>query len=77
MERFLREEEHVALFASLLGKLGDERAIPALLDAMQNREINYLDYIEVRNAIEALGGDAPEERDFTGDPYYESLSRME
>ena len=44
---------------------------------MQNREINYLDYIEVRNAIEALGGDAPEERDFTGDPYYESLSRME
>lgn len=77
MARFAREEEHVAFLASLLGKLGDERAIPALLDAMQNEELNYLDYIELRNAVEALGGDAPTERDFSGDPYYESLSRME
>lgn len=76
MERFLREEEHVALFASLLGKLGDARAIPALLDALNRRELGYLDYIEVRNAIEALGGEAPDERDFSGDPDYESLRRM-
>ena len=77
MERFQREKEHIAFFASLLGKLGDERAIPALTRAMQESGINYLDYIELRNAIEALGGDAPAERDFSGDPYYESLSRMQ
>ena len=77
MERFQREKEHIAFFASLLGKLGDERAIPALTRAMQENGINYLDYIELRNAIEALGGDAPAERDFSGDPYYESLSRMQ
>ena len=77
MERFQREKAHIAFFASLLGKLGDERAIPTLTRAMQESGINYLDYIELRNAIEALGGDAPAERDFSGDPYYESLSRMQ
>lgn len=77
MERFLREKEHIAFLASLLGKLGDERAIPALREAMRDAGLNYLDYIELRNAVEALGGDAPDERDFSGDPYYESLSRME
>ena len=77
MERFQREKAHIAFFASLLGKLGDERAIPTLTRAMQESGINYFAYIELRNAIEALGGDAPAERDFSGDPYYESLSRMQ
>ena len=44
---------------------------------MNRPELNYLDYIELRNAVEALGADVPQERDFHGDPYYESLSRME
>lgn len=66
-----------ALYASLLGKLCDERAIPALLEALEDTELGYLDYIELRNALEALGGDTPAERTFDGDPYYESLRRME
>lgn len=65
-----------ALYASLLGKLGDDRAIPVLRMAMDDAEMNYLDYIELRNALEALGGEAPPERVFDGDPYYESLRRM-
>lgn len=69
--------EKRALYASLLGKLGDERAIPVLSDAMRDDSLNYLDYIELRNAVEALGGDPPPEREFSGDPYYESLRRME
>ena len=74
----LRERpEKTALFASLLGKLGAPRAIPALQQALDAPGIHYLDYLELRNAGEALGGDVRCERDFSGDPYYESLRRME
>lgn len=55
----------------------DARAIPHLLAAMDDPDLNYLDYIELRNALEAAGGDAPPERAYDGDPYYESLRRME
>ena len=52
-----------ALFASYLGKLGDDRT-------------GYVDFIEVRNAIEMLGGIAPE-RDFDDDPDYQALHGVE
>ena len=77
MARLEQGEEHIAFLAALLGKLGDARAVPVLLETMNRPELNYLDYIELRNAVEALGADVPQERDFHGDPYYESLSRME
>lgn len=76
IERFVTRDERRALFASYLAKLGDERAIPMLKEAAQSPDINYLDYVEVVNAIEALGGERPPEREFSGDPYYESLRKV-
>ena len=76
IERFVTRDERRALFASYLAKLGDERAIPMLKEAAQSPDINYLDYVEVVNAIEALGGERPPEREFSGDPYYESLRQV-
>ncbi len=76
IERFVTRDERRALFASYLAKLGDERAIPMLKEAVQSPDINYLDYVEVVNAIEALGGERPPEREFSGDPYYESLRQV-
>ncbi len=76
MERFAQAADKRALFASYLAKLGDPRALDALNDAARDPEINYLDYVEIANAIEALGGDRPPEREFSGDPYYESLKHM-
>jgi len=38
--------------------------------------LNYLDYIEIRNAFESLGGEVDQERDFTGDKDYEALRQM-
>lgn len=76
IERFVTRDERRALFASYLAKLGDERAIPMLKEAAQSPDINYLDYVEVVNAIEALGGEHPPEREFSGDPYYESLRQV-
>lgn len=76
MERFAVCDDRRALFASYLAKFGDERALPALMDAAQDDRTNYLDYVEIVSAIEELGGERPAERDFNGDPYYESLKRV-
>ena len=76
MERFAHEQDRRALFASYLAKLGDPRALPTLIEAAADQEINYLDFVEISSAIDALGGERPAEREFAGDPYYESLKRV-
>lgn len=75
--RLFRENpDRRALFASYLGKLGDDRALPDLVAAANDANIGYIDYIELRSAIEELGGIVPE-RDFEGDPEYEALHGAE
>ena len=76
MERFAVCDDRRALFASYLAKFGDDRALPALMEAAQDDRTNYLDYVEIVSAIEELGGERPPEREFNGDPYYESLKRV-
>ena len=76
MDRFTRCEDRLALFASYLAKFGDDRALPALEKAARDEHVNYLDFVEISSAIEALGGERPAEREFSGDPYYESLKRV-
>lgn len=73
---FRNNPDRRALFASYLGKLGDDRALKDLMAAANEPGISYIDYLEVRNAIERLGGTAPE-RSFEGDPTYEALSGMQ
>ena len=73
---FQRRYDKRALYASYLGKLGDERAIGPLREALELSDITYLDYIEMVNAIESLGGEVDADRNFAGDPYYESLRKM-
>ena len=41
-----------------------------------NPAVGYLDFIEIRNAIEALGGDCPE-REFQEDEGYDALWRLQ
>ena len=77
VREFLSNPNDRALYASLLGRLGDPRAIESLARVGAMEDTNYLDYLEIHNAIEMLGGDAgPRERDFSGDPYYESLRQI-
>ena len=73
---FRANPDRRALFAGYLGKLGDDRAMKDLMAAANDPELNYIDYLEIRNAIERLGGTAPE-RTFEGDPTYEALSGMQ
>ena len=65
-----------ALMAGYLAKIGDESALPALLEAAADPEIHYLTYIEIRNAIEELGGECPE-REFDEDPEYEAMRQLD
>ena len=65
-----------ALFASYLGKLGDDRALPVLMAAANDDNCAYMDFIELRSAIEYLGGEAPK-REFFEDAEYEALRAME
>lgn len=69
--------ESVAVLAVCLGELGDERALPALKRLAASEETPYLDYVELRSAIEALGGEAPERAFDESDPAYEAMRGMQ
>ena len=76
MNRLRNEPEQRALYASYLAKLGDERALDTLRQMLDLYDLGYFDYIELRNAVEALGGDVGEERSFYGDPDFEALRNL-
>lgn len=65
--------ENLEIAASYLAKFGDERAIPLLTEYIEREEINYLEFLELRNAIEALGGTVSVKRDFSEDPIYKRM----
>ena len=74
--RLHNDPDRRALWASCLGKLGDERAIEPLKALLDVLDLRYLDYIELRAAVEELGGDAGEDRSFYGDPDFEALRNL-
>ena len=77
MNLLSRHRGHCAVLADLLGKLGNEKALPPLKALAASEETGYLDYIELRNAIEALGGEAPEREFDEKDPAYDALRVLE
>ena len=76
LDAFQTHPEKRALFAGYLAKLGDERALPALTEAAALPNGPYLTSIEIRNAIETLGGECPE-REYDDDPEYEALRGLD
>jgi len=76
MEKFLYSDTHQAFYASCLGKIGNEKALPFLEEALRSEDVAYYDYVAMKNALEALGGEIDIERDFTGDNDYESLKEL-
>ena len=76
MKLFRERKERRALFAGYLAKLGDDRALPELMEAAKEEKLPYLTFIEIRNAIEELGGVCPE-RTYDDDPEYEALRDLD
>ena len=70
-------DANVAVLAGYLGRLGDDRALETLIDLALSEEISYLTYIELRSAIEELGGDAPERTFDADDPEYEAMAQLQ
>ncbi len=74
---YLYKGEDVALFARLLGSYGDERAIDVLKSFAQEYELDYNEYMEVRNAVEELGGYFNDDKDYSDDPFYRYLKGLD
>ena len=70
---FRTADEHLALCADFLASFGDERALPYLLDRIEEEGLSYADFLELKYAVEALGGSYKGERDFSSDPDYELI----
>lgn len=73
IDRLYNDRDRRAYYAILAGKLGDERLLEPLLRLSQLTDMEYYDYKEIINAIDALGGDPGDVREFYGDPDYEAL----
>ena len=63
--------------APILARFGKASALPALKKAALSSETGYLLFIELRSAIEALGGDAPKRKFSDDDPEYDSLRLLQ
>ena len=75
LEDLFKNGNNVSLYAGFIGKYGDERAMEYLYKALD--DCNYADFIEIRSAIEDLGGTVDDEfRDFSSDPYYKALKNI-
>lgn len=68
----LHLDPNTAYIAGLIGRYGDERAASELYPLLD--DCDYAVYIELRNAIEELGGTVDDNyRDFSDDPSYNAL----
>lgn len=74
LDAFLTRKEKIALYADYLAQYGDDRALPSLYEAIDDDTLDYLEFKELKIAIEALGGVYDKKRDFSGDKYYEKLN---
>lgn len=73
IKEFRCDSENVPMHASYLAAYGDERALEYLLDKIDGDGISFIEYQELKYAIEALGGEYTKERDFSDDPYFELI----
>ena len=62
--------ENIPMHASYLAAYNDERALSYLLKKIEDQTIGFVEFQELKYAIEALGGEYDEPRDFTGDKDY-------
>lgn len=68
----LSSDPNVAYVAALMGRYGDERAAVDLYKLLD--DCDYAEFIEIRNAIEQLGGVVDTHyRDFSDDPLYKAI----
>lgn len=73
LNEFRASPDDIPMHASYLAAYGDERALKYLLDKIDEEGINFVEFQELKFAIEALGGEYTKKRDFSDDPYYKII----
>ncbi len=76
IKEFLSHPKNVPLYTSFLTKYGDEKALPVLMETIVKDDISFADFEELRFAIESLGGEYNEKRDFTKDELYKKIKKQ-
>jgi len=76
LAQFKTQKDKRGLFAGYLAKLDDDRALEHLLDVAESDDVSYMDFIEIRSAIERLGSEAPV-KDWSNDPTYKAFKRLQ
>ena len=74
---FWDNPDNMHFYAQCFARLGDDRAKPLLLRALQMPDIDYFTYTALRDAVEELGEWVEIEREFSGDRDYELLREIE
>lgn len=64
------------LYAGYLGMYEDDRALPYLQKRIESEELGFVEFSEIRNSIERLGGEPVKTRDFSSDPDYKILKNI-
>ena len=73
LDEFLIHPDNIPEYANMIAKYGDERALDTLYREIEREDIKYNDFVEMRFAIESLGGEYNRARDFTNDPVYKKV----
>lgn len=73
LDEFLLHLDDIPMHASYLAAYGDNRALPYLMEQIEREDINYIEFQELKYAIEALGGEYTKPRDFSSDPFYDKI----
>lgn len=73
LERMRTHAEDRVFCAALLGRSGTDRALEPLRELLRLPDIGFVEYREICNTIEMLGGDVEEDRDFSGDADFETV----
>ena len=53
----MKVSQNKAIIAGMMAFYGDEKCLPVLKTMQDYEDINYIDYVEICDAIEALGGE--------------------
>lgn len=70
---FKNRQGDLSQAVAYLSKYGDDRALDLFYEAIKKKDISYLDYKELKLAIEEFGGEVADEKDFTFDSTYIKL----
>lgn len=73
MNELMLGECDLSFLAFCIGKYQDFRAIEPLKEVLKEPGIDFFEYTAVRNALEELGAEIEEEREFDGDDIFELM----